>query len=89
MPPNIPFFGTNLHGPSIKKLAIPLEAEIIEVANVAKNKGSKIFWPKYNPPVINVGFRAQRQSKICTCGTLSIIGSELYNLIFYYFMKQK
>ena len=41
-PPNIPFFGTNLHGPSNKKLAIPLEAEISEVANVAKNKGSML-----------------------------------------------
>ena len=40
-PPNSPFFGTNLHGPSIKKLAIPLEAEIIEVANVAMKKESK------------------------------------------------
>ena len=39
-PPKSPFFGTNLHGPSNKKLAIPLEAEISEVANVAKNKGS-------------------------------------------------
>ena len=39
-PPNSPFFGTNLHGPSNKKLAIPLEAEISEVANVARNKGS-------------------------------------------------
>ena len=39
-PPNSPFFGTNLHGPSIKKLANPLEAEISEVANVAKKKGS-------------------------------------------------
>ena len=37
-PPNSPFFGTNLHGPSIKKLAIPFEAEISEVANVATNK---------------------------------------------------
>ena len=39
-PPNSPFFGTNLHGPSNKKLAIPLEAEISEAANVARNKGS-------------------------------------------------
>ena len=45
-PPNSPFFGTNLHGPSNKKLAIPLEAEIIEVANVAMKKGSKSV--KYN-----------------------------------------
>ena len=37
-PPNSPFFGTNLHGPSNKKLAIPLEAEISEVANVATKK---------------------------------------------------
>ena len=41
-PPNSPFFGTNLHGPSNKKLAIPLEAEISEVANVAKKKGSML-----------------------------------------------
>ena len=40
MPPNSPFFGTNLQGPSSKKLAIPLAAEISEVTNVAKNKGS-------------------------------------------------
>ena len=40
-PPKRPFFGTNLHGPSIKKLSIPLEAEIIEVANVAMKKESK------------------------------------------------
>ena len=39
-PPNSPFFGTNLHGPSNKKLAIPLEAEMSEVANVATNKES-------------------------------------------------
>ena len=45
-PPNSPFFGTNLHGPSNKKLAIPLEAEIIEVANVAMKKRSKSV--KYN-----------------------------------------
>ena len=45
-PPNSPFFGTNLHGPSIKKLAIPLEAEIIEVANAAMKKGSMSV--KYN-----------------------------------------
>ena len=88
-PPNSPFFGTNLHGPSNKKLAIPLEAEMSEVANVAKNKGSKSLNPNSDFPVINLGFWPQRQSKICTCGTLSIIGSELYNLIFYYFMKQK
>ena len=80
-PPNSPFFRTNLHGPSNKKLAIPLEAEIIEVANVAKNKGSKSLNPKPDCPVINSGFRAQRQSKICTCGTLSIIGSEMHNLL--------
>ena len=77
-PPNSPFFGTNLHGPSNKKLAIPLEAEIIEVAKVAKNKGSTVN-PKYFSPVNNLGFKAQRQSKICTCGTLSMIGSEMYN----------
>ena len=74
-PPNSPFFGTNLHGPSIKKLAIPLEAEISEVANVARNKGSN----GNDFPVINFGFITQRQSKICTCGTLSMIGSEMYN----------
>ena len=45
-PPIRPFFGTNLHGPSNKKLAIPLEAEIIEVANVAIKKRSKSV--KYN-----------------------------------------
>ena len=39
-PPNSSFFGTNLHGPSIKKLASPLEAEISEVANVARKKES-------------------------------------------------
>ena len=80
-PPKSPFFGTNLHGPSIKKLASPLEAEISEVANVAKNKGSMPKSLKYDCPVINFGFRAQRQSKICTCGTLSMIGSEIYNLL--------
>ena len=71
-PPNGPFFGTNLHGPSIKKLAIPLEAEITEVANVAMKKGLTL---------INFKFWPQRQSKICTCGTLSMIGSEMYNLL--------
>ena len=79
-PPNSPLFGTNLHGPSNKKLAIPLEADIIEVANVAMKKGSTSINPK-NVPDINFGFRAQRQSKICTCGTLSMIGSEMYNLL--------
>ena len=80
-PPNSPFFGTNLHGPSNKKLAIPLEAEMSEVANVAKNKGSKSLNPNSDFPVINFGFWPQRQSKICTCGTLSMIGSEMYNSI--------
>ena len=80
-PPNSPYFGTNLHGPSNKKLAIPLEAEISEVANVARNKGSMLFvLSLVGCPVINFGFKAQRQSKICTCGTLSMIGSEIYNL---------
>ena len=79
-PPNSPFFGTNLHGPFCKKLAIPLEADISVVANVAKNKGSISLIPKRPDfPVINLGFSAQRQSKICTCGTLSMIGSEMYN----------
>ena len=78
-PPNSPFFRTNLHGPSIKKLAIPLEAEITEVENVAKNKGSISLSSKCDCPIINFGFRPQRQSKVCTCGTLSMIGSEMYN----------
>ena len=75
-PPNSPFFGTNLHGPSNKKLAIPLEAEMSEVANVVQ-KSSR--FSSFDFPTINFGFCAQRQSKICTCGTLSIIGSEMYN----------
>ena len=85
IPPNSPFFGTNLQGPSSKKLAIPLAAEIREVTNVAKNKenkGSMLLNPK--PcccPVINLGFCAQRQSRMCTCGTLSMRGSEMYNLL--------
>ena len=82
-PPNSPFFGTNLHGPSNKKLAIPLEAEISEVANVARKKGSESNRLNSDFPVINFGFRAQRQSKICTCGTLSMIGSEMYNLLLF------
>ena len=53
MPPNSPFFGTNLQGPSSKKLAIPLAAEIIEVTNVARNKGSASYISKL--PVINLG----------------------------------
>ena len=72
-PPNGPFFGTNLHGPSNKKLAIPLEAEISEATNVAMKKVSK-----YSFPLNNFGLRPQRKSMICTCGTLSIIGSEMY-----------
>ena len=38
MPPKSPFCGNNLQGPSSKKLAIPLAAEITEVNNVAKKK---------------------------------------------------
>ena len=66
IPPNSPFFGTNLQGPSSKKLAIPLAAEIREVTNVAQNKGSGSM--PYNPnlqcPVINLGFCAQRQIRM-------------------------
>ena len=40
MPPKSPFFGNNLQGPSSKKLAIPLDAEIREVKNVARKKMS-------------------------------------------------
>ena len=77
MPPNSPFFGTNLQGPSSKKLAIPLAAEISDVINVAKNKGLIGYNVKYVCPVINLGFCAQRHSKMCTCGTLSMRGSEM------------
>ena len=74
-PPNSPFFGTNLHGPSIKKLAIPLEAEKSVIANLAQKNGSKIS----SDPVINSLLMHKMQSKICICGTLSRIGSEMYN----------
>ena len=63
-PPNRPFFETNLHGPSNKKLANPLEAEISEVANVAMNKGSTPQNANSKSPVINFGFCPQRQSMI-------------------------
>ena len=83
-PPNSPFFGTNLQGPSSKKLTIPLAAEIIEVTNVAQKKGSMPANPKYCCPVINFGFCAQRQSNMCTCGTLSMRGSEMYDLLSFF-----
>ena len=63
-PPNSPLFGTNLHGPSNKKLDIPLEAEIIEVANVATKKGSILKTPMPCFAAINCGLRPQRHSKI-------------------------
>ena len=83
-PPNSPFFGTNLQGPSSKKLAIPLAAEKSEVINVAKNKGSMSVNLNFRCPVINFGFCAQRQSKMCTCGTLSMRGSEMYDLLSFF-----
>ena len=43
MPPKSPFFGNNLQGPSSKKLAIPLDAEISEVINVARKKVSGVL----------------------------------------------
>ena len=42
IPPDKPFFDNNLQGPSSKKLAIPLAADIPEVINVAKKKVLKV-----------------------------------------------
>ena len=69
MPPKSPFCGNNLQGPSSKKLAIPLAAEISEVKNVAMNKYMLC-------PSINLFCCPQRLSKMCTCSTLSNRGSE-------------
>ena len=78
MPPNSPFFGTNVQGPFSKKLAMPLAAVINEDNNVAKNNGFRNTIKKLALicPLINLGFCPQRQSKMCICGTLSIRGSE-------------
>ena len=55
MPPNNPFFDNNLQGPSSKKLAIPLAADITEIENLAKKKVLKVRPSKCSCPVINFG----------------------------------
>ena len=55
MPPNNPFFDNNLQGPSSKKLAIPLAADITEIENLAKKKVLKVRPSKYSCPYINFG----------------------------------
>ena len=55
IPPNNPFFDNNLQGPSSKKLAIPLAADITEMENLAKKKVLKVRPSKCSCPVINFG----------------------------------
>ena len=55
IPPNNPFFDNNLQGPSSKKLAIPLAADITEIENLAKKKVLKVRPSKCSCPVINFG----------------------------------
>ena len=55
IPPDNPFFDNNLQGPSSKKLAIPLAADITEVDNVAKKKVLKMRSSKCSCPDINFG----------------------------------
>ena len=82
MPPKSPFFGNNLQGPSSKNPAIPFDAEISEVINVARNKESGVLKMVSSPQeslvdAINLGCIPQRQIMICTCGTLSNRGSKI------------
>ena len=83
IPPKRPVFGINLHGPFIKKSAMPLEAENTEVRNVTTNRRSgayngtnvgvmDIIW---GCPLINFGCIPYKIRRICACGTLSNNGS--------------
>ena len=55
IPPNNPFFDNNLQGPSSKKLAIPLAADITEIENLAKKKVLKVRPSKCSCSDINFG----------------------------------
>ena len=62
-----PIFGTNLHGPFVKKSAIPLEEEMTDVKNVVRYRRSVILGflvEKFR--CINVGYIPHMISKIYT-----------------------